>query len=158
MIESGECVESQEWQKASIVSELCVNTCFSVCRSGGFHRARPQPLLTITDTMSDSDMARNPFAALFPSMVDVQAFVQNTAEVSPRDFPLAVTEKDLATRRMESEESSPQEIISSASHVTSGVKPDDQHALSTVFEDIFRVTVSGKASEHFKRDTCTCSS
>ncbi|XP_077524985.1 ubiquitination factor E4A isoform X2 [Amblyomma americanum] len=104
--------------------------------------------------MSDSDMARNPFAALFPSMVDVQAFVQNTAEVSPRDFPLAVTEKDLATRRMESEESSPQEIISSASHVTSGVKPDDQHALSTVFEDIFRVTVSDDCSLKPSKGPC----
>uniref|UniRef100_A0A224ZB65 Ubiquitin conjugation factor E4 A n=1 Tax=Rhipicephalus zambeziensis TaxID=60191 RepID=A0A224ZB65_9ACAR len=104
--------------------------------------------------MSDSDMARNPFAALFPSLVDVQAFVQNSAEVSPRDFPLAVTEKDLATRRMESSENSAPEIITTASHVNSNVVPDDQQLLSVTLEDIFRVVVSGDISSTPTKGPC----
>ncbi|KAH6929903.1 hypothetical protein HPB50_006624 [Hyalomma asiaticum] len=103
--------------------------------------------------MSDSDMARNPFAALFPSMVDVQAFVQNSAEVSTRDFPLAVTEKDLATHRMESSESSGPQIITSASHVNSGVVPDDDQLAATL-EDIFRVVVSDDISPRPTKGPC----
>lgn len=98
-------------------------------------------------------MARNPFAALFPSMMDVQAFVQNAAEVSPRDFPPAVTEKDLATaHRMEPNETSAPEIIRSSGHVNSGIADDCHHSLAAVLEDIFRVTVSGKKPHY----CCDC--
>lgn len=100
-------------------------------------------------------MARNPFAALFPSMMDVQAFVQNAAEVAPRDFPPAVTEKDLATaHRMEPNETSAPEIIRSSGHVNSGIADDCHHSLAAVLEDIFRVTVSGDSASETSKGPC----
>ncbi|CAN7988110.1 unnamed protein product, partial [Ixodes hexagonus] len=88
--------------------------------------------------MSDSsDMTRNPFAALFPSMVDVQAFVQSGAETAPRDFPpLPVTEKALATHDMDAK--GPPVLINSTGHVDGGASDD----LACLLEEIFRVTAS----------------
>ncbi|KAG0426303.1 hypothetical protein HPB47_026571, partial [Ixodes persulcatus] len=81
-----------------------------------------------------SDMARNPFAALFPSMVDVQAFVQSGAETAPRDFPpLPVTEKALATQDMDANG-----VPVLIGHVDDATSDD----LASLLEEIFRVTTS----------------
>lgn len=82
-------------------------------------------------------MARNPFAALFPSMVDVQAFVQSGAETAPRDFPpLPVTEKALATQDMDAKGAPV--LIKSTGHVDDAASDD----LASLLEEIFRVTTS----------------
>lgn len=82
-------------------------------------------------------MTGNPFTALFPSMVDVQAFVQRVAETSPMDFtPLPVTEKALGTHEMDAKGTPV--LISPTSHVDESAYGD----LTSLLEEIFRVTAS----------------
>uniref|UniRef100_A0A1Z5KVF0 Ubiquitin conjugation factor E4 A n=1 Tax=Ornithodoros moubata TaxID=6938 RepID=A0A1Z5KVF0_ORNMO len=102
--------------------------------------------------MSDADITGNPFAALFPSMVDVQAFVQGSSDAQ-MDYTLAVTEKDLASSRVEQSSSSPV-INPSQPTVTC---PPKQPQLTNLLQEIFRVTLeepSEKTTGEKRTSTC----
>ncbi|XP_064470704.1 ubiquitin conjugation factor E4 A-like [Ornithodoros turicata] len=83
--------------------------------------------------MSDADITGNPFAALFPSMVDVQTFVQGSSDAL--DYTLPVTEKDLASREIESSAT----VVSPGESAVTG--PAKRTQLTTVLEEVLRVTL-----------------
>lgn len=93
--------------------------------------------------MSDSDISGNPFVALFPSLVDVQAFVQGSTEAPAQEYSLDVTEKDLATRQIDS--STRTDLVHQSNAASKG-SSEDTH-LTSILEEIFRVTLEDPAEK-----------